>query len=159
MRKPSELTRAHAVIAVLGLVIIGIAGAASWANEGVGTRQPVAATPLAVIGAPDSAPTGPKGFVRATIDNVEACAHWSTDSAAHAGAVTLDCGSRDLSLVDLVTSAGSCGRLVAQDRIYPIATCDAAEGTVVQAEHGGEPWMIGRCTCKDITVTFEVPVR
>jgi hypothetical protein len=157
MRKPSDLTSAHAVIAVLG--VVAIAGAASWAGEGLVARQPVAATPLAAIASPGSVPTGPKGFVRATINSVEACAHWSADSTAHAGTVTLDCDSRELSLVDLATSSGSCGRLVAQDRIYPIASCEAAEGTVVMAEHGGEPWMIGRCTCKDITVTFEVPVR
>src|SRR5436305_1836792 len=101
MRKPSELTSTHAVIAVVGLVIIGIAGAASWANDSSPAGQPVAATPLAVIGAPDSMPTGPKGFVRATIDSIEACAHWSSQSSAHGGAVTLDCDSRDLQLIDL----------------------------------------------------------
>jgi len=160
MRKPSDLTSAHAVIAVIGARDHRDRGRSSWAGEGLvppstgrgySTRRDRrarlrAGRPQGLRARDDRqrrgrAPTGPPTAARTR------------------GVVTLDCDSRD-SLArrsrDVVSSVA--GRLVAQDRIYPIAACDAAEGTVVYAEHGGEPWMIGRCTCNDITVTFEVPV-
>lgn len=168
MRGPSELTRVHLAMGVAGVLLI--AGAASWAGDGLsdghGNLSPAAATvaaPHALPGStnPAAGATGPNGFVRATINNVEACARWSPGSSAKSasGAVTLDCDARDLALVDLSTDGGACGRFVAQDRIYPTRSCEVAEGSIVHADHDGAPWMIGRCTCRDITVTFEVPVR
>src|SRR4051812_28151180 len=118
MRAPSELTRVHLGMGVVGVLVI--AGAASWAGDGLsehhGNLSPVAASVAASHAPPGSTnpmpgAVGPKGgFVRATINNVEACARWSPHSAASSasGAVTLDCDARDLALVDLATEIGTC---------------------------------------------------
>jgi len=157
MRLPSDVTSAHAIVGVLG--VLAIAGAASWAGDGLVARHSAAASVVTEEPVEPAAATGPKGFVRATVAGREACARWSGDSVARGAIVTLDCDARELALVDLAPVSATCGRLVAQDRIDPIARCESAEGSIVYAEHDGAPWMIGRCTCNDITVTFEVPVQ
>ncbi|HEV7554059.1 MAG TPA: hypothetical protein VGO00_01325 [Kofleriaceae bacterium] len=158
MRLPSDVTSAHAVVGVLG--VLAIAGAASWAGDSLIARHaPVAASVVTEEPVAPVTSSGPKGFVRATVAGREACARWSSDSMARGSTVTLDCDARELALVDLAPISATCGRLVAQDRIDPIARCESAEGSIVYAEHDGAPWMIGRCTCNDITVSFEVPVQ
>ena len=87
------------------------------------------------------------------------CARASVDSAATQTGISLDCDAQDLEFVDIRPAGTSCGKLVAQDRIEPFATCDEARGWIAHADRNGARWVTGSCTCGDVAVTFDVPVR
>jgi len=156
MRYDLVMKRAHLLVAVLG--IFAIAGAASWARgDLISARSAPAA-----LGAAATAPTPARlsrGYVRATLHGHEVCARWSPDSAATATGISLDCDASDLEFVDIKSVGASCGKLIAQDRIEPFATCTDTRGWIAAADRDGARWLTGSCTCGNVAVTFDVPVR
>jgi hypothetical protein len=151
------MKRAHLLVGVLG--ILAIAGAASWAGDDLITTR---SRPAAASGAAATAPTPAalsRGYVRATLHGHQMCARASVDSAATTAGISLDCDAQDLEFVDIQPTGTSCGKLVAQDRIEPFATCTEARGWIAHADRDGARWVTGSCTCGDVGVTFDVPVR
>jgi hypothetical protein len=156
MRYDVHMKRAHLLVGVLG--IFAIAGAASWARGDLIAARSTPAAPGAAATAPAPAALS-RGYVRATLHGHEMCARASTDSAATRTGISLDCDARDLEVVDIQPAGTSCGKLVAQDRIEPFATCKDARGWIANAQRDGARWVTGSCSCGDVTVTFDVPVR